>query len=1220
MKKRNFFILICLAVIIAASAVFVACDKTMEYKVTFGGEGVDGFSQTVTSGQTAVEPEVPTRTGYTFDGWYIGEEKYDFKTPVTADITLTAKWTGNKYTVTLGDTEQTKEVVFGEAYDLGIAETAELKDFVGWALNGTLLTNEAGVSLAVWDKTENVTVTAVWTEGSKTIEGLTYTEQEDGTLTVTATKPYQFGQTAEILTTVSGKTVTKIGAMQMLGCYEIKVPSTVKSISNSAFANNSYVEVVDLSEFSGTIGDMAFANCEVKIVELGKTSAIGSNAFANTKVKVLVIPASVKTIGDGALVSDNLLEIGFVGDVPSLGKNVFGDGKREDDEVDFRLTKTALDKIGTTVDEVNAALGTSVKADAFYIYSDEEMQNSVAMSGIFHTADKETLIYRGVGSNVLIYDYTDVQVSDLYDNTHAYKFLADSTERETFVFDYSKRTIEKIEKNANGETIKDGVLYDYQGGEAVYSVPNNVTAIAGGAGFGNQAVRFLIAGANVTDIGPYAFSVGNLFGVVIGDKIETVGEYAFFYQDYLQEIVFKGSTPPAIGEAAFCTIQLGGIMPLVILNGLTQYTGEAAVIYTPLGTSSYYGDPECLPYVEAFNKSLESIDNLPQIGDADDPDSMETVSYKTDMFSQLLTYGINKKDLVYTAPFGTVTMTGTDTGFAFVTFNEESGFSGTNYAFYSNMSGYENSSGYRKLQVYTGYNDAGENESFVVYGEFKDGVYNVRGEEAGSYGELGQDTLSLDGFGKYVFYGADSSTVEGTYSINGNNITLEGISGTVVFDAKAKTVTLNGKLLTALGEEAGVYYDVNNSAKITLDGKAYKSGDKVYSGTLTLVYKGKTAVTGYSINKTAFIFMLDGVEKSWTYSKTSADLLSGYYGNYTDNLKFRVIENTVIDTFNNGDSTLSLDGYFTATLNGKEAYYRMFGDSDSVLLIADGEAKIAYLNIAEKTYSYSTASEAGKWFVTTSANYAWYLDGAGNLLYFSGDEYVYGTYTLDANTKEFSVVYKGTAADNDEKGSLDVANGCGTIVYNTGWGNSYAGLSRVPFNPMGYGISLTVYSFIGAVNGDSIVTTSPSFSVYSAGNFVFVGVYGKPLTVISLGAPLAAGATFDYYFEAVKNEMKIPATYRFTAYEKDGAIAFTALPIEYYTQQSTLTFEDKEYTVSWFDNSHVMIWSMGSYGGETLVGGEITRIDENSFTVGEYKVTGYGTEEVRIEKLPAEEA
>ena len=35
---------------------------------------------------------MPTKPGFTFVGWYLDETLFDFDTPITAPITLTAKW------------------------------------------------------------------------------------------------------------------------------------------------------------------------------------------------------------------------------------------------------------------------------------------------------------------------------------------------------------------------------------------------------------------------------------------------------------------------------------------------------------------------------------------------------------------------------------------------------------------------------------------------------------------------------------------------------------------------------------------------------------------------------------------------------------------------------------------------------------------------------------------------------------------------------------------------------------------------------------------------------------------------------------------------------------------------------------------------------------------------------------------------------------------------
>ena len=56
-----------------------------------GGVGT-GSDLRIAEGNTATAPENPTKEGFEFDGWYFGKLKFDFATPITSDITLTAHW------------------------------------------------------------------------------------------------------------------------------------------------------------------------------------------------------------------------------------------------------------------------------------------------------------------------------------------------------------------------------------------------------------------------------------------------------------------------------------------------------------------------------------------------------------------------------------------------------------------------------------------------------------------------------------------------------------------------------------------------------------------------------------------------------------------------------------------------------------------------------------------------------------------------------------------------------------------------------------------------------------------------------------------------------------------------------------------------------------------------------------------------------------------------
>ena len=95
------------------------------YKMTFdsnGGSAVTPITD-ISEGATVTEPSAPSKTGYTFDGWYEQSDfsgtAWDFATNKmpAKDVTLYAKWTVNSYTVTFdskgGDVVPSATVTYG---------------------------------------------------------------------------------------------------------------------------------------------------------------------------------------------------------------------------------------------------------------------------------------------------------------------------------------------------------------------------------------------------------------------------------------------------------------------------------------------------------------------------------------------------------------------------------------------------------------------------------------------------------------------------------------------------------------------------------------------------------------------------------------------------------------------------------------------------------------------------------------------------------------------------------------------------------------------------------------------------------------------------------------------------------------------------------------------------------------------------------------------------
>lgn len=125
--------------------------------VTFQSEGGSEVASQIRANTPADQPADPTKEGYTFIGWYNGESEWDFETPVTADLTLTAKWQLNQYTITF-DTA-------------GGSEVPSITQDYGTAIIPPAAPTRTGYTFAGWDKAipttmsaGDMTITARWTE------------------------------------------------------------------------------------------------------------------------------------------------------------------------------------------------------------------------------------------------------------------------------------------------------------------------------------------------------------------------------------------------------------------------------------------------------------------------------------------------------------------------------------------------------------------------------------------------------------------------------------------------------------------------------------------------------------------------------------------------------------------------------------------------------------------------------------------------------------------------------------------------------------------------------------------------------------------------------------------------------------------------------------------------------------------------------------------------
>ena len=169
MKLKSLFcLLLTLTVIFAlASCQLIGGAKNKKFTVEFKNGETVVDAQTVTQGSTLTKPQDPTKEGYTFDGWYNGDEKWNFdEDTVNGALNLIAKYkeTKRKYTISfniIGNDNLSLgsvEVEYGQIFDL--SKVLEGVDVSGYTYSFTI----GGLEKINFKVVEDVTVDVSFTQ------------------------------------------------------------------------------------------------------------------------------------------------------------------------------------------------------------------------------------------------------------------------------------------------------------------------------------------------------------------------------------------------------------------------------------------------------------------------------------------------------------------------------------------------------------------------------------------------------------------------------------------------------------------------------------------------------------------------------------------------------------------------------------------------------------------------------------------------------------------------------------------------------------------------------------------------------------------------------------------------------------------------------------------------------------------------------------------------
>lgn len=153
-------------------------EEKKSYTVKFDLNGGSGKikDQVITESSFVIKPITnPSNAGYEFIGWYLDNKLYDFNTPVTSDITLTAKWSlkeTKKYKVEF-DLNGGAGFISAQLVEENKTATQPYLplrngyEFVGWYLNNQKYNFNQSV-------TANITLKAMWKQTNGTYYTVTF--------------------------------------------------------------------------------------------------------------------------------------------------------------------------------------------------------------------------------------------------------------------------------------------------------------------------------------------------------------------------------------------------------------------------------------------------------------------------------------------------------------------------------------------------------------------------------------------------------------------------------------------------------------------------------------------------------------------------------------------------------------------------------------------------------------------------------------------------------------------------------------------------------------------------------------------------------------------------------------------------------------------------------------------------------------------------------------
>lgn len=401
--------------------------------------------------------------------------------------------------------------------------------------------------------------------------------------TVTKINAYAFYYCVGLTEVTLSNNTINIGENAFGGCMNlssITIPSSTATISNWGFANCTSLENITLSEGVSNINDCAFNSAAItEIVIPSSVKHIGEGAFCcanlssivvdsnnsmydsrnncnaiietNTNIliqgcKNTIIPNTVTSLGNSSFCSlTSLTSISIPNSIISIGSSAF--------EGCSGLTSIVIPNSVTTLSK-RAFYGTDLTSIT--------IPSSVTSIG-------ELILYNCSSLSDIVVE----EGNTVYDSRDNCKAIIKSSTNE--LLQGCKNTVIPNSVTSIGKHAFGGCLYLTH-----INIPDTITSIGESAFYNCRNLENVTLPNTITEIKSWTFYYCQKFtSITIPENVTSIGENAFIYCNRLQYITSLATTAPTISNSAFREIKTNGT--LTVPAGATGYDAW-------MSTGNYY--------------------------------------------------------------------------------------------------------------------------------------------------------------------------------------------------------------------------------------------------------------------------------------------------------------------------------------------------------------------------------------------------------------------------------------------------------------------------------------------------------------------------------------------------------------------------------------------------------------------------------------------------------